>query len=132
VSEASRFWAKVVQVGDCWLWQAHAKRGYGRFRSNGRMVVAHRWAYEQLRVEVPPGLELDHLCRNPSCVNPWHLEPVTHAVNVSRAARASCAQGHPFDASNTYTWRGRRNCRVCNRESQRRARSTTRAEGVPA
>lgn len=71
----------------CWNWQ-HAKTalGYGQVtRPGGRgMVCAHRMVYERDRGPVPAGLELDHLCRNPSCVNPAHLEPVTHLENVHR------------------------------------------------
>lgn len=88
-SAADRFWRKV-QGGDvltCWNWQgSRDRKGYGRFGITARETrFAHRWAYQQLIGEIPDGLVLDHLCRNPSCVNPWHLQPVTIAVNVQRA-----------------------------------------------
>ena len=53
--------------------------------------IAHRFAYQYMIGPIPDGLELDHLCRNRPCVNPYHLEPVTRAVNHARmlAARAS-------------------------------------------
>ena len=37
---------------------------------------------------IPEGLELDHLCKNGKCVNPAHLEPVTHAENIRRSRLA--------------------------------------------
>lgn len=87
-----RFWEKV-QGGDvttCWLWTGYRHpKGYGAIGIGGRAGrphPAHRVAYELLIDDIPPGLELDHLCRNPSCVNPWHCEPVTRAVNLARTA----------------------------------------------
>lgn len=90
-----RFWAKVDRdgpvpehrpdLGPCWLWAAGLNRdGYGRFGVSGTKLGAHRVAYELLRGPIPDGLELDHLCRAPCCVNPDHLEPVTHRENCRR------------------------------------------------
>jgi hypothetical protein len=73
----------------CWVWQWGKKEtGHGQSRINGKHVSAHRMMWEQVHGPVPDGLELDHLCRNPSCVNPEHLEPVTHAVNMQRGSNA--------------------------------------------
>lgn len=135
-SEADRFWEKVDISGTCWEWTAaKMKYGYGRFRSGGsyenggRIVFAHRWAYEYLRGPIPAGLVLDHLCRNPSCVNPDHLEPVTSGENVLRgsglaaknAAKTHCPQGHDYTDENTHRDSlGRRNCRACDREKYHR------------
>lgn len=86
-----RFWMKVTgdSYEDCWTWTAAlADTGYGRFRTPGRTVFAHRWAYEQVIGPIPDGLQLDHLCRNTRCVNPWHLDPVTGRVNVRRGIEA--------------------------------------------
>lgn len=129
---ADRFWAKVQQVGECWVWQGAKKTGtgYGYFHAvSGTTVRAHRWAYEQMVGPIPDGLQLDHLCRNPSCVNPSHLDPVTAKVNTARsesfaalnARKTHCPQGHPYDADNTrIDKRGLRHCREC-RNAQCRA-----------
>lgn len=84
------------------------------------MVPAYRFAYEFLVGPIPDGLELDHLCRVRLCVNPAHLEPVTHAENNKRAgvAKTHCKWGHPYNEANTYRRRdrpGNRQCRVCAR-----------------
>lgn len=119
-----RFWSRVIG-GDfthCWL-SAGAKNrqyGYGRFDvSIKERVVAHRWAYEDLRGEIPEGLVLDHLCRHKLCVNPWHLEPVSLAVNVQRGYigalnnRPKCTFGHSYTEHGHTTTRGDRICRIC-------------------
>ena len=82
-----RFWEKVEITEGCWLWRAAlSEHGYGviRMSTPRRMEMAHRVAYEMEVEPIPEGLELDHLCRNPRCVNPFHLEPVTHLVNMRR------------------------------------------------
>src|SRR5687768_9228270 len=81
---AERFAAHVVPEADgCHMWAGTTNQwGYGRFYLYGRIYSAHRWVYEQTVGPIPDGLTLDHLCRNHSCVNPAHLEPVTLAENV--------------------------------------------------
>ena len=71
---------------DCWNWGKPCwPHGYGIMQlPDGRMQSAHRWIYERLVGEVPDGYELDHLCRNRNCVNPDHLEVVTHIENSIR------------------------------------------------
>ncbi|WP_329126180.1 HNH endonuclease signature motif containing protein [Streptomyces sp. NBC_01353] len=87
-----------------------------------RIERAHRWAFSFLRAPIPEGLELDHLCRNRACVNPWHLEPVTGRINWERGhspwrlngLKEACHQGHPFTPENTYrNPQGSRVCRAC-------------------
>ena len=122
-----RFWEKTkVQPNGCWLWQACVnKDGYGKFRSDGKIVYAHRQAYVAFKGRMPVGLQTDHLCSNHKCVNPAHLEAVTARTNTlrsnsiaaKRAKQTSCINGHPFDFLNTYirSSTGRRGCRACNR-----------------
>ena len=137
VDPALRFWPKVdkhgpisehaPELGPCWIWTAWVspRNGYGTFGFGRRnnSGYAHRWSYEQANGPVPEGLELDHLCRVRHCVNPAHLEAVTHAENVRRAAAfvTCCPQGHPYNDTNTYIGpNGKRRCRVCAREHDRR------------
>src|SRR5574341_1759443 len=107
---SERFWEKVSGSDDpkaCWLWMgAKTKRSYGKFQAGTRLaprvVQAARFAYEDRIGPIPEGLDLDHLCRNPPCVNPAHLEPVTNAENQRRARKTHCAQGHLLSGINLY------------------------------
>lgn len=131
-----RFWSKVRVTDGCWEWKAsHDTRGYGLLWLNRRWIGAHRFAYELLVGPIPDGLEIDHLCRNKSCVNPAHLEPVTHLENMRRAdygskgdrgkhnaVKTHCPVGHPYTADNTKLYRGRRSCRVCSQAANQRYR----------
>jgi hypothetical protein len=90
----------------CWIWLGcvHRRTGYGRFHFEGQTVEAHAASYRLLVGAVPSGLELDHLCRVRACVNPEHLEPVTHSVNASRSpviGRSRSRKAHDIPASQT-------------------------------
>lgn len=131
LSAADRFWSKVAEDGDCWLWTGAGDR-YGRFAADGRqLVMAHRWSYEQMVSDIPTGLTLDHLCRRTKCVNPYHLDPVPIAENIRRAQRVitECPAAHTLSGDNLYEYRGRRECKTCrrdrNREWARNARTTS-------
>ena len=115
-------WSPEPNTG-CWLWEAGTNHdGYGQFRSGGERVLAHRYAYVRWVGPIPDGLQLDHLCRVPPCVNPEHLEPVTCRENLLRgetaaalnAAKTHCVHGHEFTPESTYVCpNGWRQCRVC-------------------
>lgn len=107
-------------VTACWVWNGppHHDGGYARVHVEGRQVYAHRVAYELANGPIPDGLELDHLCEVKLCVNPEHLEAVTHQVNTQRALlKTVCKRGHSLTApENVYVSpRGRRTCRECRR-----------------
>lgn len=120
-----RFWAKVNFGGQngCWDWASSMyQSGYGRFMHGGKQFRAHRVAYEMNVGPAPIGFDVDHLCRNRRCVNPAHLELVTHQENVLRgsgptavnAAKTHCIHGHEFTPENTKVGpRGNRQCRAC-------------------
>jgi hypothetical protein len=111
----------------CWLFTGRTTKGYGVISIKGRETYAHRYMYEQLRGPIPEGLELDHLCRVPRCVNPQHLEAVTHRINLLRgngfsgrhARKTHCPKGHPYDETNTQMSQGSRKCAECHRVRQR-------------
>jgi hypothetical protein len=115
-----------IPFAGCWMWNGAVDRfGYGRINVDGKAELSHRVSYRVLVGEIPAGLELDHLCRNPSCVNPLHLEPVTRKQNTDRGlagqvnrirhlSKTHCKHGHEYSISNTYIdTRGNRNCRKC-------------------
>ena len=87
-----RFLFHVDRSYVCWLWTGCINSdGYAKFGIGGRdgkMVSAHRWAYEHYVGPIPSGLQIDHLCRVRHCVNPMHLEPVTASENVRRSFQA--------------------------------------------
>ena len=148
----SRFMSKVIVNPDtqCWDWQAcKHPRGYGAYWSNGSMVPAHRYAYEAHYGRIAEeGMDCDHFRLNPgprkapcstSCVNPSHIELVSHRLNVQRgranlnAARVAsaalrkaakhCRHGHEYTEANTgYGRKGDRVCRACSRDKTRRYR----------
>ena len=126
-----RFWAKVQAEPNsgCWLWEASVTNdGYGNFYVPGKPMTAHRFSYEVHRGLVPPGLEIDHLCRIRNCVNPDHLEAITHLENIRRGTpgrynlyKTHCPQGHPYRGDNLYSgFNGDRRCRICSRVNARR------------
>lgn len=124
-----RFFAKVDDTGDCWVWTAgRFDCGYGAFYHQGRNHPAHRIAYLWFRGPIPAALQIDHLCRNRACVNPAHLDLVDAGTNVRRggnpaalnARKTACGTcGRPYDKRRSD---GSRSCRFCAARRQRRQR----------
>jgi hypothetical protein len=129
--DPNRVWDRVERdANGCLVWMGYlGSWGYGQLQASGKHVYAHRYVYEMLVGPIPKGKVIDHLCRNPRCVNIDHLEVVDVQTNTLRGAGPSalnarkthCAHGHPFDAINTYwTPKGKRACRACRRLTARR------------
>jgi len=116
MTEHQRFWSRVIQSPDgCWVWTGkHGKTGYGQLMVKRRYVYAHRYAWGEIKGNLPPfkagGLQLNHKCRRRDCVRPDHLELVTGRANLlcgtgfvaQRAAQTHCKHGHEFTDENTY------------------------------
>lgn len=84
-SLAERVAAKIAVQHGCWVWMGRINRdGYGHVRVGKKTALAHRAVFEMAAGPVARGLELDHLCRHRCCVNPLHMEAVTHRENVMR------------------------------------------------
>jgi len=128
----------IDQQTGCHVWTgARKSAGYGQIQIGGKSMLAHRVSYAMHHGPIPAGLEIDHLCRNPSCINPDHLEAVTQVENRRRCTnvqRTVCRHGHEMTADNTSFVAGRRLCRECNRirsrESYHRAKSKASDLGV--
>ena len=133
----------------CWLWTGNVTGGkYGGYptlmeggKNGGKVIYAHRLSYEFRNGPIPPGLQLDHLCRVHCCVNPDHLEPVTFVENIRRGvhsykmaeilrARTHCPQGHPYAGHNLIVRKsGSRQCRACQNYWSWRVRQRRKANG---
>ena len=125
----------------CWEWIGVIQQNrYGKFAADGE-VMAHRWSYKHYRLPIPKGLEIDHLCRVRHCVNPWHMELVTHAENMQRSDcsgngglfnrdKTHCKHGHEFTPENTRITndKGWRECIACRRLSSRKHKERVRLE----
>ena len=132
-SPEERFWRHVnkggpvpkgrPELGPCWLWTGALRSGkYGHFGVNGKSVCAYRFSYELKHGPIPRGHQMDHLCVNPPCVNPDHVEPVTQRTNLLRsrgfvaqkAKQTHCRRGHEYNEANTHRRaNGTRQCRAC-------------------
>ena len=117
----------------CWLWQLHVDRdGYGVIKVKGMPRAAHRISFEAFKGAIPDGMQVDHVCRNRSCVNPEHLRavdsrtntfaPGSEATAAVNSAKVRCPRGHE------YAWyQGRRVCRPCRAEASARWRARQKA-----
>lgn len=136
---------KIEKTDTCWFWLGCLDRGgYGVVNWHGKASRTHRIVYTVLVGVIPDKLELDHLCNNPPCVNPEHLEPVTKRENIRRSASGKyntakwakprdCPRGHPLIGDNLITHyserlrRINRTCRLCKANNQRLRRAIAKS-----
>ncbi len=120
----------------CWLYIGGVcKDGYAKVKRSGQFL-GHRASYVESVGPIPDGCEIDHLCRVRCCVNPAHLEPVTHGANVRRGVypkethrngrKTHCKRGHALEGSNLIMEGSNlimegpaRKCRACKMASMR-------------
>ena len=132
-----RLLAKIEQLpSGCWQWKASKyPAGYGQMWNGSRVEQAHRISFREFVGDIPDGCEIDHICRNRSCVNPEHLRAVTHRENMRasdsvmglNAKKTHCKRGHPLSGENLRVEQsGARQCRECLRMHARNARSRRR------
>lgn len=126
----SRFERKAVRGENCWDWVGSKDvYGYGYVSYFFKKLKAHRVSYEIYKGEIPQGLVLDHLCRNRSCVNPDHVEPVTIGENVRRGYHLGdeCLHGHKMTTENTGLRKAYGKtypfCKECRKRTKRKKRS---------
>lgn len=121
---SQRIWKFVKKTETCWVWTGAIAGGYAHISVNSKPQRAHRVMYELLVGPIPEGMELDHVrsrgCTMSHCVNPAHLEPVTHKENMKRARRSLCKRGHEYNETNTRYYHNakgqpRKACRPCDR-----------------
>jgi ribosomal protein L37AE/L43A len=144
--DIDRFWTKVEKTEKCWNWKAVvASTGrYGLFTVRGevintrKVINAHRFAYFITFGQVDRKIDIDHICRNTLCVNPSHLEAVSHAENIFRGymnkpRKTHCPRGHEKDRKATgrngrTLWR----CSTCERDAWQARKKSVLTSGKPA
>jgi hypothetical protein len=111
----------LVLPNGCWEWQGAKVSGdYGRYKFEGKWEVAHNVLFLVMHGAIDRSMERDHLCKNRSCINPFHVEQVTRVINRLRsepgqwnAGKTHCPKGHEYDQENTRYYRGSRFCKTC-------------------
>jgi hypothetical protein len=115
---------RIGEPNACWPWAGKCRTWNGYAQTH--QGLAHRVVYETLHGPIPPGMQIDHLCRNRECTNPNHLEVVTPRENQLRgngvggrnARKTHCPKGHPYDGTHSAT-RGGRRCKRCHADQER-------------
>lgn len=154
MTPVERLMRRVVRDGDCWRVTGPLRKdGYSQIEISGKKVLGHRLTYEHFAGPIPDGLVLDHVwergCKFRSCVNPAHLEPVTHSENVRRGTQAErtrarfdafwnnrthCDHGHDLAevGIDTEPATGHRKCRACHLKQRSETHRRAKADPVRA
>jgi hypothetical protein len=79
----------IINPIGCWIWDGPCSGngrggGYPRMNLNGQTVAVHRVMWTNVHGYIPSKKQIDHKCKNRMCVNPDHLEMVTHKENQRR------------------------------------------------
>jgi hypothetical protein len=120
-----------VLPNGCWQWNKKLdSKGYSMFTISNQefRMSGHRFAYFLFKGNLIKGMHLDHLCRNPGCVNPDHLEQVTPKENFLRGVgiaaintkKTTCPRGHHYDYDIP---KGGRWCKTCLKEARDKHRN---------
>ena len=126
-----------VDIGDnlCWLYPYTDKYGYATLYFGRSPEKGHRFMYRVFNGDIPTGYEIDHLCMVKNCINPDHLETVTHSENMARlfSNMNSCRAGHEYNEKNHRIYINRRGyevrtCRVCDKLRRRKLRNARREQ----
>lgn len=123
----------VTETG-CWEWTKckhhHGYADMSLLRRGKRIRLGHVIAYIVFIGEIPDGMELDHTCKNKTCVNPWHVEPVPHVLNVQRGRSMItlldtliCKRGHQLTLNEIGESKSQYYCRICQRLRDRKRRA---------
>lgn len=120
----------ALPITPCEVWGGSISKQDGYGNPVGRAGVRkapHLWAFLGAGGVIPDGYQVDHLCNNPPCVRPDHLEAVTRSENMRRRGlrMTECTNGHPRNGVNTYVWiagdgRTWYQCRPCKSAAQQR------------
>lgn len=89
------FSARTREDSGCVNWTGWlTPDGYGKFKTGGKSVFSHRYAWERVNGTIPEGQVIDHICHNPACVNVDHLRLATHTENMRNLSGATANNKH--------------------------------------
>lgn len=125
-NDLNRFMSKVFIEPNtgCWLWSGNWNHaGYGNFKIKNETKRAHRISYEHFKGPIINELSVAHKCNTRACVNPNHLELLTHKQNCidRNAHKKHCPKGHLFTKENKKSQNKGKSycCRICANEANR-------------
>lgn len=115
------FFDKVKFTEKCWEWKGSTlNSGHGMMGILGELILVHRFSYNIFIGKIKKGNEIHHLCENPKCINPGHLEQLTNrehilignGVGAINARKTHCKIGHLLPVN--------RICRICKNDRERK------------
>lgn len=117
----------MTNTRGCKVWQGPKKHdGYPKTHVVNQTCFTHRLMFLLAKGPLISGMQIDHICGNPSCINPEHLEQVTPRENRRRSStghwvgtETHCAKGHLYTGSNILRDGTTIRCRTCRNKKQR-------------